>query len=235
MSVAALQSIADRPSAPIPTLYVGMDIGTFRAAVASLTQLGIQKPDYRREPEPELFGNWSGCSGNGDEYPPTALYYDEDQQGTLPITGHRLKLLLREEKPFTTEGYFRLWKLLFHDKRDPITASIQKVMLTRLEKMGKTAEDILRDWVAVIYEELIGDSSGKLLELRRGTIPSFKDRNIEIVVPVSPGRSTVTHDQVRKAFAQGPITSMQVSLVSEPEAAFQWWVRKVTEKNMSGR
>ncbi|KAF7908834.1 hypothetical protein EAE99_011704 [Botrytis elliptica] len=229
MSVMESRSVQ---SASKGRLIMGIDMGTTRGAAADLLiPGGDQELGHQHEPEPFLFADWKGSWGSGDEFPLTALYYNEnDQEETLPMTGHELRMLLDSAIPFNTERFFPLWKLLFHDSRDPVTASLQKPMLARLEKMNKTREDLLRDWVSIVYKELIYDSFGNLPALRKGMIPNLEDLKIEVIVPVPPGRSTIAHEQVRNALVQGPITSNQVFLVSEPECSFGWWCHMEAEK-----
>lgn len=232
MSVMKLRNVVNNQSASKGRLIMGIDMGTTRGAVADLLLPdGNQELGHQHEPEPFLFADWKGSWGSGDEFPLTALYYNEnDQQETLPMTGHELRMLLDSATPFNTERFFPLWKLLFHDSRDPVTASLQKPMLARLEKLNKTREDLLRDWVSIVYKELIYDSFGNLPALRKGVIPDLEDLKIEVIVPVPPGRSTIAHEMVRNALVQGPITSEQVFLVSEPECSFGWWCHIEAEK-----
>ncbi|KAK6596350.1 Chaperone protein DnaK [Botrytis cinerea] len=232
MSVMKLRNVVNNQSASKGRLIMGIDMGTTRGAVADLLLPdGNQELGHQHEPEPFLFADWKGSWGSGDEFPLTALYYNEnDQQETLPMTGHELRMLLDSATPFNTERFFPIWKLLFHDSRDPVTASLQKPMLARLEKLNKTREDLLRDWVSIVYKELIYDSFGNLPALRKGVIPDLEDLKIEVIVPVPPGRSTIAHEMVRNALVQGPITSEQVFLVSEPECSFGWWCHIEAEK-----
>lgn len=58
---------------------------------------------------------------------------------------------------------------------------------------------------------------------------------VEIVVPVPPGRSAIAHEEVFRAFVQGPIKASQVSLVSEPEALFRWWLHENDIKDWKAR
>ncbi|TGO24645.1 hypothetical protein BPAE_0098g00350 [Botrytis paeoniae] len=235
--MSAMESRSNQ-SASKGRLIMGVDMGTTRGAVADLLLPGgDQELGHLHEPEPFLFADWKGSWGSGDEFPLTALYYSEnDQEEALPMTGHELRMLLDSAIPFNTERFFPLWKLLFHDSRDPITASLQKPMLARLEKLNKTREDLLRDWVSIVYKELIYDSFGNLPALRKGMIPNLEDLKIEVIVPVPPGRSTVAHEQVRNALVQGPITSKQVSLVSSQSVRSDGGVTwKPRRGSMSGR
>ncbi|TGO87213.1 hypothetical protein BPOR_0242g00110 [Botrytis porri] len=147
MSAMESKSVVNDQSASKGRLIMGIDMGTTRGAVADLLiPSGDQKLGHQHEPEPFLFADWKGSWGSGDEFSPTALYYNENnQEEALPVTANELRMLLDSAIPFNTERFFPLWKLLFHDIRNPVTASLQKPMLARLEKLNKTREDLSRD------------------------------------------------------------------------------------------
>lgn len=51
--------------------------------------------------------------------------------------------------------------------------------------------------------------------------------DIQLVVAVPPGRTTIAHEQVLQGFVQGPITSStMVSLEFEPATLFRNWVHE---------
>jgi hypothetical protein len=135
----------------------------------------------------------------------------------LPVTGHRLKAIF-ENYSVDTRRLFRLWKNLFGGNNEA-----QQRMLLQLHALGKKPEDLLRDWVEVLYGELISDGADQKSRLR--DLFDFDKLDIEIVVAVPPGRSAIAHAQVFNAFTQDPIRGDQVSLVSEPECLFRSWVQ----------
>lgn len=75
--------------------------------------------------------------------------------------------------------------------------------------------------VEVKYEEIFQG-------LRR-TYDLFDMLDIEMVIAVPPGRSTIIHEKVRNAFVQGRIKSDAVSLASEPASMFCSWVHESTK------
>ena len=183
-------------------------------------------PDFgRKEPEILEFVDWPAFNDKGDSCPSTTLYYPN--LGKLPITGHELRGLFRNPKPEATDvtRIFRLWKLLFHSPDDPTIHDIQDRLQRLMDLHKKTARGLIRDWVALMYQELLTEGRGRPSKLKY--MFDLRSLDIEIVVPVPPGRTAIAHDEVLKAFIQGPITADQVSLVSEPEALFRAWVHDV--------
>ena len=209
-------------------LIIGIDSGTTRCAVAysAVTHSleGLPLSDYRQnKPDIKAYIEWAGYNEGKNNFPTTALYYEF--LDWLPTTGHALGSIFDNPDPKSLEvpRLFRLWKLLFHNADDPTTRRIQEPMLRQLALIGKTPQDLLRDWVEVVYRELI--TEGHLSKLRN-LCDDFMELDLEIVVPVPPGRSAIAHDQVLKAFTQRPVSGGQVSLVSEPEALFRIWVHE---------
>lgn len=230
-----LDSTADQ-SAPASSrpeskgrLIIGIDSGTTRCAVAFTVVPhpvdDIPISDYRQtRPDIENVIDWAGFNDNGDSSPLTILYYESLNK--LPITGHALVSIFDNADPAALEvdHVVRLWKLLFHPADDPTTALIQERLQCQLNILGKTKQDIINEWVEVLYAELITEGPDNLSKLRYRF--DLNELDVEIVVPVPPGRAAIAHDQVRQAFIQGPIQNEQVSLVSEPEALFRCWVHE---------
>jgi hypothetical protein len=109
---------------------------------------------------------------------------------------------------------------MFHGNQgDNSIEAIQSEIQRKLDLCGKTIDDLLRDWVAVIYANLFQKDANGQFKIRN---PRNSNGNqivdLEVVVAVPPGRSVIAHEQVLQAFIQGPIRAHQVSLVSEPEA-----------------
>jgi len=126
--------------------------------------------------------------------------------------------------------HFRQWKLLFHDNQhDPMTKKIQDQLSQKLNFLGKTRLDLLRDWVRVTYNALLKHRDDGLYSLNESD-GCFDKKDIEIVVTIPPGRSVLAHDQVHEAFMQEPIGKGQVFLVSEPEAMFRSWIHDRADK-----
>jgi hypothetical protein len=143
------------------------------------------------------------------------------------MTGNDLEIAFKSPRArkFNMNKHFRQWKLLFHDdQRDPMTRKIQDQLSQKLKQLGKTRLDLLRDWVRVIYDQLLKVNSNDGFYSLNESTGRFDKKDIEIVVTVPPGRSVLAHDQVHEAFIQGPIGKGQVFLVSEPEAMFRSWI-----------
>lgn len=215
-------------------LVIGIDTGTTRSCIATAVVLypnqeSLRSGDQQKYPEIEVFCDYIGYNDNGNKCPTTTLYYTSPHQ--LPITGHELELLLKNPDPksLLVNRLFRLWKIMFHNPNDPVTRTIQEKIQCQLDSIGKTSRSLLRDWVEILYRDLISDDEDNPSKLKY-SIPDFERLDIEIVVPVPPGRSAIAHSQVLDAFVQSPISRSQVSLVSEPEALFRAWVHE--EKNI---
>lgn len=208
-------------------LIVAIDSGTTKCSVAysTIDHDGFRFPASqfgRKEPEIRTYGDWMG--DNGDRSPSTNLYYESPN--LLPITGHALKTIV--DYPFPSimvSRLTRLWKLMFHTTTDPEIVEVQRHVQAQLHAINKSKEDAICDWVAVIYRELFSDGLDKGANFRE--IFELEKLDIEIVVPVPPGRSAVEHDLVRKAFIQSGFEAHQVFLVSEPEAVFRAWIHEV--------
>jgi hypothetical protein len=208
-------------------LVIAIDSGTTRCQVAfaavTHTNEMFPIPDFGpKEPQIRDFVDWPGFNEQGDPCPSTTLYYPNLSK--LPITGHELRGLFRNPKPEATDvtRIFRLWKLLFHSPDDPTIHDIQERLQHLMDLHQKTARGLMRDWVALMYQELLTEGYGRPSKLKY--MFDLRNLDIEIVVPVPPGRTAIAHDEVLNAFIQGPITADQVSLVSEPEALFRAWV-----------
>ena len=104
-----------------------------------------------------------------------------------------------------------------------MTKEIQEQLQEQLHRLGKSALSLLHDWVELIYNEILVQGDDSLWSLR-GSYDKFRPQDLEIIVTVPPGRSVIAHEQVPEAFAQVPIGTQQVFLVSEPEAMFRSWV-----------
>jgi hypothetical protein len=209
-------------------LIIAIDSGTTRCQVAyapvTHTNEMFPIPAFgSKEAQIKDFVDWPGFNQKGDPSPSTTLYYPDPSK--FPITGHELKGLFLNPKPEATDvtRIFRLWKLLFHSPDDPTIHEIQERLKRLMGLHKKTAEGLIRDWVALIYQELFTGRRGRPSKLKL-LLPNLEDLDIEIIVPVPPGRTAIAHDEVLKAFIQGPITADKVSLVSEPEALFRAWV-----------
>ncbi|TAQ85863.1 hypothetical protein B7494_g5806 [Chlorociboria aeruginascens] len=204
-------------------LVIAIDSGTTRCEVAyALLANSSVLSRASKDVDVQIFVDWAGYNEDGELYPSTTLYYEVE--GELPITGFALRPIFQNPNPgaLVISRVFRLWKLLFHNQNDPAIKQIQKRLHLQLGLLNKTRQDLIRDWVEAIYQELIANGSGNPAKLRA----TFGDEvDLEIVVPVPPGRSAIEHDLVRRAFIQGPIKSSQVSLVSEPEAMFRSWIQ----------
>ena len=114
----------------------------------------------------------------------------------IPITGNDLERVFRKVSKSASPStridlnkHFRQWKLLFHDDQsDPSIKKIQDELFLKLALLGKTRLDILRDWVKLIYKDLLIPEKDGLYSLNK-SIGRFDKKDIEIVVTVPPGRS----------------------------------------------
>jgi hypothetical protein len=211
-------------------IVVAMDLATTRCCLATAQILpGV---NYNITPlDVKLHSCWTAAYESGSKWPITALFYQSDR---LPKTGNVLEVAFKQPRAkfFDFNKHFRQWKLLFHDhQNDPTTKKIQDQILKQLSLAGKVPLDLLNDWVEIIYNELIVIHDDGFCSLK-GSRGRFAKEDIEIVVTVPPGRSVLAHDQVHKAFMQGPIGPDQVFLVSEPEAMFRSWIQGGMESTM---
>jgi hypothetical protein len=114
----------------------------------------------------------------------------------IPITGNDLEIVFRKVSKSASPStmidlnkHFRQWKLLFHDDQsDPSIKKIQDEFFLKLALLGKTRLDLLRDWVKLIYKDLLIPEKDGLYSLNQ-SIGRFDKKDIEIVVTVPPGRS----------------------------------------------
>lgn len=220
--VAQNQRFSDCPS----KLVIAIDLATTRACLATGQRL-LNKDHKHTPPVVKLYTCWPDAY-EGSRWPITAMLYD--LRG-IPITGNDLERVFRKVSKSASPStridlnkHFRQWKLLFHDDQsDPSIKKIQDELFLKLALLGKTRLDLLRDWVKLIYKDLLIPEKDGLYSLNE-SIGRFDKKDIEIVVTVPPGRSVLAHDQVHEAFIQGPIGKGQVFLVSEPEAMFRSWV-----------
>lgn len=91
--------------------------------------------------------------------------------------------------------------------------------------LGKTPNDVIRDWASLIFHYLFNEK--RSINLLSQIYENFPKLDIELVIAVPPGRTTIVHEQVQQAFVQGPISSStMVSLESEPAALFRNWVHE---------
>jgi hypothetical protein len=87
------------------------------------------------------------------------------------------------------DRHFRQWKLLFHDDQsDPTIRKVRDELSQKLTRLGMTRLDLLRDWVKLIYEDLLILHKDGLYSLKE-SLGRFNKNDIEIVVTVPPGRS----------------------------------------------
>lgn len=219
-SVLQNPSAQENISAPrfIGELIIGVDIGTTQIAVATVERL------YNRQPgRIKLYNGWVGFFMNRSETPPTAMYYNKDRSA---LTGNTLQRLINNADPkaYCPDNLIRLWKFMFHHHLgDPRIINIQVRILEQLQRLGKTRNDLLQDFVHILYDQLFID--GKGVSSLRQTYKNFDRLDLKIVVAVPPGRETIAHAEVLQAFVQGPITTTAVSLESEPAALFRAWVQ----------
>lgn len=207
-------------------LVVGIDPGTTRFVVT----IG-KYPAKGKRPDIRPVTKWTGCyeehSISGQLYsfyPPSALLYK--LSGGLPETGHSMTVAL-ETTNVLLDLYFPFWKLMFHaHMNDPTLIRFQKETQRKLEKLGKTTDDLPRDFVAYLYNRLLTESSDSPEFIRSTWGVPISNYDIDIVVAVPPGRSVIDHDVIFQSFVQGPIQSHQVFLVSEPEALLCSWTTR---------
>lgn len=206
-------------SPPLGRLIVGIDVGTTHLAIATAeVPYGPKTTKSQRASQPLVFDEWiASFEGSGLAYPLTALYYEPGN--ALPLTGNSLEAI-RYRPEFDSERLIRLLKLQFHDhNNDPVVVAAQARVQGQLNQINKTADEALADFAKVILNQLLDSPSGL-----RQQYDHFDRLDLEIVITVPPGRSTVDHARVRQAFTQGTITSTQVFLESEPAAMFRSWV-----------
>lgn len=85
-------------------------------------------------------------------------------------------------------------------------------------------DQALRDLSKSILDHLFVEE----VKGRGSVLANIYDRldqlDIELVITVPPGRSTVDHARVRQAFIYGPIKHTSIYVESEPAAMFRHWV-----------
>jgi hypothetical protein len=201
-------------------------VGTTQCAVAT-AEILYGKEESRKagsNPRIKLYEGWVGFYMNHIATPRTALYYEEDGS---PLTGNDLQPLFDDANPNTyrPERLIRLWKLMFHHpQNEPVILNIQARIQKQLDTLGKTTDDLIRDFARLLLDHLFTETSG--ISSLRQIYENFPKLDIELVVAVPPGRSTIAHEQVLQAFVQGSISSTAVSLESEPAALFRNWVHE---------
>ncbi|KUJ15479.1 uncharacterized protein LY89DRAFT_783615 [Mollisia scopiformis] len=228
-SFAVTQTTAAKPastSKSVGRLIVGIDVGTTQCAVATAEILYGKQNGGKAQSTPrvKLYEGWIGFYMNHSSTPCTAMYYEED--GT-PLTGNDLQPLFDNANPksYRPDRLIRLWKLMFHHHQNKaLIANIQGQIQKQLDMLGKTMDDLMRDWARLLFDHLFTEGSG--ISSLRQIYPKFDQLDLELVVAVPPGRSTIAHEQVLQSFIQGPIKSTTVSLESEPAALFRNWVQE---------
>jgi hypothetical protein len=182
-----------------------------------------RKPDTpagSQEYKPHIFNEWKGARHGGSKFPSTSLYYENDH--ALPITGNALGGLFHSPN-FHPEKHIRLLKMMFHDSNmDATIEAVQARVQKQLDNVNKSANDALRDLASFILAELLEDRGGGSYLQRK--YPDFHQLDLELVITVPPGRSTIDHDRVLRAFAQRSIPLSAIFLESEPAAMFRSWV-----------
>ncbi|KAE8452472.1 hypothetical protein EG329_000374 [Mollisiaceae sp. DMI_Dod_QoI] len=216
----------DNASSTVGKLIVGIDVGTTQCAVATAELLYSKQKGQQVQacPRIKLFEGWLGFYMNYKPTPRTAMYYQDDDS---PLTGNDLEQLFADVNPkvYRPDRLIRLWKLMFHHHQNkPIIQDIQARIQKQLDKLGKTADDLMKDWARLLLDQLFTDGSG--VSSLRQNYENFDKLDLELVIAVPPGRSTIAHEQVLQAFVQGPISSTAVSLESEPAALFRNWVHE---------
>ncbi|KAL2068743.1 hypothetical protein VTL71DRAFT_15081 [Oculimacula yallundae] len=212
----------------IGKLIVAIDMGTTQCAVATAEVLYPPHKRANQIPQVILYEGWNGAYQDGGQkraYPSTSVYYQDN--GTA-ITGHDVEVLekLCDPSIFKPANHIRLWKLMFHEHLDDLqTETIQARIQAQLDKLGKTPTDLLRDWARCLLKNDLGiTADGDQGSQLRSQYENFDRLEIEVVIAVPPGRTTIAHAQVTQAFVQAPLTSISVSLESEPAAMFRSWV-----------
>lgn len=191
-------------------------------AVATKEVLYAKSPHPREDLLPKIFCHWPAAALSGDyRFPSTAIYYKSCN--VTPITGNDLTLLV-EDPAFEPSRLIRQLKMLFHNhNNDPTTISMHNKVQQQLARVGKKADEALYDLAKVILDLLLEDRDGTGCQLSK-EYDRFQQLDLELVIAVPPGRSTVDHARVRQAFIQGLITSTAVYVESEPAAMFRSWV-----------
>ncbi|KAE9366137.1 hypothetical protein N431DRAFT_430296 [Stipitochalara longipes BDJ] len=218
-----VQRFSNNPS----KLGIGIDLATTRCCLATGQRLLVED---HNAPDVKLYGGWEDSYEAGSKWPITAVLYNSQK---VPKTGNGLEMAFKGPKSrnFDMERHFRQWKLLFHDDQsDPTVKTIRDDLFRKLAHLKMTRLDLLRDWVKLIYKDLLVRHDDGLFSLKE-SIGRFDMKDIEIAVTVPPGRSVLAHDQVHEAFMLNPIGRGQVFLVSEPEAMFRSWLHDGANPN----
>lgn len=146
----------------IGKLIVGIDVGTTQCAVATAEVLYANQKAGQVNPAPKvkLFEGWIGFYMNNISTPRTAIYYEVN--GT-PLTGSDLEPLFdnADPKTYRPDRLIRLWKLMFHQHQDDaLITDIQAQIQKQLDKLGKTIDDLMKDWARLLLADLFDEGSG---------------------------------------------------------------------------
>lgn len=179
-----VQRFSESPS----KIIIGIDLATTRCCLATGQRLHVE--DHKHTPpDVKLYTCWPDAYEAGVKWPITAMLYNAEG---VPKTGNGLEMAFKSpstSRKFDLNKHFRQWKLLFHDDQNDMTiAKIQEELSLKLELLGKTRLDLLRDWVKLIYKDLFVGADHGLYSLNE-SIGRFDKNDIEIVVTVPPGRS----------------------------------------------
>jgi hypothetical protein len=179
----AVQRFSTDPS----KLIIGIDLATTRCCLA--TGQRLLDDDYSHAaPDVKLYCCWTDSYEAGSKWPITAILYNSRR---IPKTGNDLEMAFKSpmSRNFDMDKHFRQWKLLFHDDQsDPTVKKIRDGLSQKLVSLGMTRIELLRDWVKLIYAELLIRHKDGLYSLKE-SFGRFDKTDIEIVVTVPPGRS----------------------------------------------
>lgn len=171
---------------------------------------------HQRFPIIRVFTEWIGGYQQRLNFPSTIIYYET--ANLLPVTGNWLETLTLQPN-FRPENQIKLLKLQYHDHcNDPTIVSSQDYVKRQLHRINKTADQAMHDYVQVVYQELFKGL--------REQYENFDRLRLEIVITVPPERSTLDHARYREAFCQGPVSSEQIFIESEPAAMFRSWAHE---------
>lgn len=178
-----VQRFSDNPS----KLVIGIDLATTRCCLATGQRL-LTEDHNHVAPDVKLYCCWTDSYEAGSKWPITAILYNS--RG-IPKTGNDLEMAFKSptSRNFDMDRHFRQWKLLFHDDQsDPTIRKVRDELSQKLTRLGMTRLDLLRDWVKLIYEDLLILHKDGLYSLKE-SLGRFNKNDIEIVVTVPPGRS----------------------------------------------
>jgi len=190
-------------------LIIGLDFGTTFTAVSWAITAGREQV-YTIDDWPNPFGS----TRNEDQVPSTIAY---DRTGKVAKWGYYVR-----EQDRDTFRFSWMKILLDPSHRYYKEAPRIKEMVARLTQLGKTAEDVVSDFLKCVWDHTLATLRRKLEELELFTL--------QVVLTVPAVWSPAAKDKTLKAAIKAGMPE-DIQLVPEPEAAALAVLKGKTEEN----